>query len=292
MAVLTKGRGGAFLRALAFFLAGMLLLSGCRQQASPSSEATLVGGSLKRSAVSSTELQFTTPSPEDVFVTLTTDKGSIRLVLYPQYAPLAVENFCTLATQGYYDGTTFHRIVKDFVAQGGDASGTGLSGQSAWGTPFATERSEFLHHYSGALCMAAADGQPDTHLSQFYIVATPQDALDEAALAKVAAAGARDAVVDAYRQAGGAPYLDNTDTVFGQVVDGMDVVDRIAAAAVEEDGTTPKSPVVVQSVTVENYTTLAEKGRPAYTPPQPVQQPTEIAGGEEVLPGEQTEGEE
>ena len=260
-----------------------LLLAGCgRQDAASTSQPSLVGGSTKRGAVYSQQLQFAPPAATDVFVTVKTDKGDVRFVLYPQYAPLAVENFCTLASQGYYDGTAFHRVVADFLVQGGDATGTGRTGSSAWGVPFGVERSAFLHHYSGALCMAAGQGEGNTNLSQFYIVATPQNALDEAALAALLAAGVRQEVVEAYGQAGGAPYLDNTDTVFGQVVEGMDIVDRIASAAVGEDGTTPAVPAVVEGVIVENYTPLYSKGRPAYTPPvlQPV--PTEIA--EDELP--------
>ncbi len=263
--------------ALALLLAA-LALGGCAgpQASGSSSQPVLVGGSTKRGSVASAEAQFTPPAAGAVTVTLETGKGAVKAVLYPEYAPLAVENFCTLASKGYYDGTAFHRVLAGFVVQGG----AGTAGdESCWGTPFATERSNFLHHYSGALCMAAARGQPDTHVSQFYIVATPQDSLDSPALARLAAGGVRDAVVDAYRQAGGAPYLDNTDTVFGQVVEGMDIIDAMAAAAVEEDGHTPRAPVTVTSVKVENYTPLYIKGRPAYTPPVP-QAPAEDVSSE------------
>lgn len=212
-----------------------------------------MGGSTKRTAVTSSEAQFQLVPDDAVLVVMETSKGTVRFVLYPQYAPLAVTNFCTLAQQGYYNGTLFHRVVAGFVVQGGDPGGTGLGGDSIWGQPFATEYSDFLHHYSGALCMATANGEKDTHLSQFYVVATPQDGLDDAALQKMRDAGIREEVVEAYRQAGGAPYLDYTGTVFGQVLDGMDVIDAIARVGTDENNH-PKSPVTLDRVTVLNFT--------------------------------------
>ncbi|MDL2253643.1 peptidylprolyl isomerase [Ruminococcaceae bacterium OttesenSCG-928-I18] len=203
-----------------------------------------------RPAVQSGEVQFSPPSGPVTDAVLHTTAGDIRVRLYPGYAPMATENFLGLARQGYYDGTPFHRVVQDFVVQGGDASGTGTGGESIWGRPFFSEYSPRLHHYAGAVCMAAADGQADTHLSQFYIVAAPAGNLDEEALAALAAAGVREEVVETYRQAGGLPYLDYTDTVFGQVVEGMDVVDRIAAGETDEEGR-PSEPVTLLSVTVE-----------------------------------------
>ncbi|NLW78124.1 MAG: peptidylprolyl isomerase [Ruminococcaceae bacterium] len=237
--------------------AACLLLGACGAPAasggdSLSEAAPTPGGSTQRAAVASEEIQFRLPAEGDTVARIETSMGIIDVVLYPQLAPLAVENFTTLAGRGYYADTTFHRVVRGFVVQGGDATGTGLGGESIWGSPFATERSDKLHHYAGALCMAAADGEADTHLSQFFIVASAQDSLDETALAQLSAAGLREAVVDAYRQAGGAPYLDNTDTVFGQVYAGMDVVDAIANVSVDDDGR-PKNAVQVVGITAGSY---------------------------------------
>ncbi len=224
--------------------------AGGGESASSQPQPEYVGGSTRREAVTSSEVQYIWPQSDAVFATIETSKGNIRAVLYPEYAPLAVENFCTLAEMGYYGDTEFHRVVRGFVIQGGDADGSG--GHSIWGAPIQTERSDALYHFSGALCLAGADGKADTHLSQFYIVATPQGNLSEEALARLSAVGRRSAVVNTYRDAGGAPWLDYTDTVFGQVVEGMDVVDAIASVGTDE-ADRPSSPVTVNAVRLENW---------------------------------------
>lgn len=242
---------------LAVLLFCCLALAGCTAPPDDS-EPEIVGGSTRREPVVSEELQFVWPADNSVFATLETGRGTIRLVLYPDEAPLAVENFCTLAQQGYYDGTSFHRIVEDFIIQGGDATGTGKGGASIWGRVYHTEISDKLHHYAGAVCAAPVNGERDSHASQFYIVATPQSSVSEASLANLQNSGMRQAVIEAYRQAGGAPYLDYTDTVFGQVIEGMDVVDTIVKMGVEEDTDTPKNPVLVEKVTIQNWPSDAQ----------------------------------
>ncbi len=86
--------------------------------------------------------------------TIHTSKGDINVVLYDTYAPLAVENFIELSESGYYDNVTFHRVIDDFVIQGGDPTGTGMGGESIYGEDFDNEVSPYLKHFSGALCMA------------------------------------------------------------------------------------------------------------------------------------------
>ncbi len=206
--------------------------------------------SYDRPAVESTVLQFSPLAEDAVTVTFQTSEGDITAVLYPELAPMACENFLELAETGYYNDTLFHRIKENFVIQGGDASGTGLGGDSIWNHPFFSEITPSLQHYSGALCMAPADVGADSLLSQFYIVASPAENLSEEALAELTAAGYSESVVDAYRQAGGLPYLDYTDTVFGQVVSGMDVVDRIAQASTNENDE-PKEDIVLMQVLVK-----------------------------------------
>lgn len=203
--------------------------------------------------IDSAEVQFEAPAEGDPVAVFSTSLGEISVVLYPKYAPMAVENFVALAQQGYYDGIVFHRVEKDFIIQSGDATGTGGSGASIWSNnAYPDELSDKLHHYSGALATAHASDGSVGNLSQFYFVATPAGSIDRAAAKTLTDAGLRQEVVDAYRAAGGAPYLDGLDTVFGQVYAGMDVVDAIAA--VETDGTgKPLEDVTLISVTITTY---------------------------------------
>ena len=127
--------------------------------------------------------------------TLHTSHGTIELELYSDDAPKTVENFETLAGKGFYDGVIFHRVIPDFMIQGGDPTGTGSGGP---GYTFEDESNEHKVE-RGALAMANAG--PNTNGSQFFIVT-----------------------------ADAAPWLDGKHTVFGRVTDGMDVVDQIEAA--------------------------------------------------------------
>ena len=126
-------------------------------------------------------------------ITMETNRGTIELELYPEYAPKTVNNFVFLTEQGYYDGITFHRVIPDFVIQGGDPTGSGRGGP---GYRFEDELiGNPLRHETGALSMANAG--PNTNGSQFFITHSPQ------------------------------PHLDGKHTVFGKVVKGHDVVDAI-----------------------------------------------------------------
>lgn len=97
-----------------------------------------------------------------------TDMGSITIRLFPQFAPKAVENFTTHAKNGYYDGLTFHRVIEDFMIQGGDPAGNGTGGESIWKAPFEDEFTDVLHNFRGALSMANSGA--NTNGSQFFIV--------------------------------------------------------------------------------------------------------------------------
>ena len=112
-----------------------------------------------------------------------TSMGNITVALFPQEAPKAVENFLTHAREGYYDGLTFHRVINDFMIQGGDPNGNGTGGESIWGQPFEDEFSDGLHHFPGALSMA--NSGVNTNGSQFFIVqnATPIAAADTLSVA-------------------------------------------------------------------------------------------------------------
>ncbi len=125
--------------------------------------------------------------------TIETNKGTIEVELYPEHAPKTVNNFVFLSREGFYDGVTFHRVIPDFVIQGGDPTGTGRGGP---GYKFEDEtRGNPLVHERGSLSMANAG--PNTNGSQFFIAHSPQ------------------------------PHLDSKHTVFGKVVNGLDVVDSI-----------------------------------------------------------------
>ena len=173
--------------------------------------------------------QLEAPQAGDKMAKLSTTKGDIVLRLFPEAAPKTVENFTTLIDRGYYDGIIFHRVIPDFMIQGGDPTGTGRGGESIWGERFEDEFHKDYHNIVGALSMANAG--PNTNGSQFFIVHGPTVADD--IIEQMEAAGerlgySRD-VIDGYKEKGGAFWLDGKHTVFGQVIEGMDVVDAIAA---------------------------------------------------------------
>ena len=158
------------LAAAALLAAG--LLTGCGGGAA--------GSSIKRPQVESEELQFQAPAEGDPIAIFNTSAGEVRAVLYPDVAPMAVENFTRLAQEGYYNGTSFHRIVSGFVVQGGDASGSGTTGSTIWNNnPYPKEISDQLHHYSGALCAAFSPDESVSGLSQFYFVQSLPEKLDD-----------------------------------------------------------------------------------------------------------------
>jgi peptidyl-prolyl cis-trans isomerase B (cyclophilin B) len=143
---------------------------------------------------------------------LHTNHGDITVELFDADAPKTVENFTKLAGDKFYDGVIFHRVIKDFMIQGGDPTGTGRGGP---GYTFDDEQND-KKIVRGALAMANAG--PNTNGSQFFIVTT-----------------------DA------APWLDGKHTVFGQVVDGMDVVDKIEGGDTDQNDR-PKQDAVIESV--------------------------------------------
>ncbi len=132
--------------------------------------------------------------PEKVYTAvIETDKGDIELELYPKHAPKTVNNFVFLAGEGFYDGVTFHRVISNFMIQGGDPTGIGSGGP---GYKFEDEtRGNPLVHETGVISMANAG--PNTNGSQFFITHSPQ------------------------------PHLNGNHTVFGKVVKGQDVVNAI-----------------------------------------------------------------
>jgi cyclophilin family peptidyl-prolyl cis-trans isomerase len=143
---------------------------------------------------------------------LHTSEGDVTIELFPEDAPRTVENFTTLARDGFYDGLVFHRVIPDFMIQGGDPRGDGTGG------PGYEFEDEFNDHRVERGALAMANAGPNTNGSQFFVVT-----------------------------ADACPWLDGKHTVFGNVVSGQDVVDRIST--VERDARDrPIEPVVLQSV--------------------------------------------
>ncbi|MCF7523455.1 peptidylprolyl isomerase [Levilactobacillus brevis] len=178
-------------------------------------------------------------------VTIETSMGTIQLRLFPEQAPKTVENFVTHAQAGYYDGLTFHRVIPNFMIQGGDPTGTGMGGESIWGQPFEDEFSQELYNLRGAVSMANAG--PNTNGSQFFIVQDKD--MTEQMQGQMKDAGFPDEIVDAYKN-GGTPWLDFRHTVFGQVISGMDVVDAIAQVKTDASDQ-PATPVTMDKVTIQ-----------------------------------------
>ena len=220
-----------------------------------------------RETVTSTERQFTTPAVGDTIAVFDTSLGEVRAVLYPDTAPMAVYNFVGLARSGYYDNTSIWRSEYGFAVQGGDATGTGTGGSTIWSNnPYPLEASADLKHYAGALCAAfAAGGDVQGGNSQFYFVtALPDSASSEEQQAELAQNGYTDSQVAAYAAAGGLPYLDNTDTVFGQVYQGMDIVDAMACVDTvkDEDGNDTYRPTEEAAITIYHVTITTYAAEP------------------------------
>lgn len=150
-------------------------------------------------------------------VVMETGMGNIELELFSKEAPKTVENFVGLAKKGYYNGIIFHRVIDNFMIQGGDPTGTGRGGESLWGKKFEDEFSPKLKH-EGAGILSMANAGPNTNGSQFFITLVPT------------------------------PNLDGKHTVFGKVVAGIDVVKAIGKVAVDRAGNKPLKDVVMKKV--------------------------------------------
>ncbi len=156
--------------------------------------------------------------------TIHTNLGDLTVKLFDDVAPKTVKNFVELAEKGYYNGVIFHRIIRDFMIQGGDPTGTGMGGESIYGEKFEDEFSENVFNIRGALSMANAG--PNTNGSQFFIVQNENLPYDKSALVK---GGWPEEIAEIYT-AGGTPHLDGRHTVFGQLAnaESFETLDRIA----------------------------------------------------------------
>ncbi len=179
---------------------------------------------------------------------ITTNMGTMEFVLFPEIAPKAVENFTTHSKNGYYNGLIFHRIIKDFMIQGGDPTGTGCGGESVFGKNFEDEFSLDARNYYGALSMANAG--PNTNGSQFFIVqakSVPENLL--AQMEQLKENGFPQEVIDNYKEVGGTPWLDFHHTVFGQLISRADVLETLAAVQCGANDK-PVNDVVIEKVEI------------------------------------------
>lgn len=194
------------------------------------------------------------------------DYGTIKVHFFKDAAPKAVENFISLAEKGYYDGLTFHRVINDFMIQGGDPNGNGTGGASIWDEDFEDEINEYLIPLRGSLCMANAGGG-NTNGSQFFIVQSNKidtedeqqikDQLDYYISMYKSSTGLtldsyNESVIKNYLEVGGCLYLSGGYTVFGQVYEGLDVVDAIAAAKTDSNDK-PLNDVIIESIDITTY---------------------------------------
>lgn len=222
--------------------------------------------------------QLDKPQKGEEIAVLTTSMGEIRLRLFPDAAPKAVENFKGLIQKGYYNGLTFHRVIKDFMIQGGDPNGDGTGGESLWNKAFPDEFNKNLLNIRGAVSMA--NSGKDTNGSQFFINQAGSSVFPgwedyEQAYAAYKQAPKQyekmqgfncldmsqvtEAYKKLYEENGGNPNLDGAysvvetgHTVFAQVFEGMDTVDKIAAVDVNEKDK-PVTPVTVEKAEIKTY---------------------------------------
>lgn len=145
---------------------------------------------------------------KDTVVVLETNVGNIELKLYPEVAPLAVENFTTHVKNGYYNGLIFHRVIKGFMIQGGDPTGTGTGGESIWKKPFKDEFGKNVV-FDKPYLLAMANSGPTTNGSQFFITLAPTE------------------------------WLNGKHTIFGEVVKGQDVAQKIENVSVSAGNSKP-----------------------------------------------------
>ncbi len=257
-----------------------LLLTACASNTSTSSTSSTSSSSTLATTTDTTasskyakDLAYAINNPSAVFpqlsseiadneaaVKIKTNQGDISIKLFPEQAPMTVENFLTHAKNGYYNGTIFHRVINDFMIQGGDPLGNGTGGESIWagqgtskdaGYGFKDEISAFLYNIRGSLSMANAGA--GTNGSQFFINQNTTDMSGQ--LSKSSYPGK---IIEAYKN-GGNPNLDGKHTVFGQVIEGMDIVDKIASVETDSQDK-PTTDITIESIEIiKDYTFAAEE---------------------------------
>lgn len=192
----------------------MVLIVGCKKSESQQQQPT------NKPEIMKVETTKYVPDTDSLYVAVVkTNLGTFELLMFHDKAPVTVENFVGLARKGYYNNVTFHRIIKGFVIQGGDPTGTGMGGDSFFGKEFKDEFHPDLRH-DGFGILSMANRGPATNTSQFFITL------------------------------GATPHLDNRHSVFGRVYAGVDVVEKIGSVKTGQMDK-PVEPVVMENVTIE-----------------------------------------
>lgn len=192
------------------------------------------------------------PEEGDTIATISVEGyGDITVRFFEEIAPYGVKNFITHAKEGYYEGVSFHRVIKDFMIQGGDPEGTGMGGDSIWKTPFYNEISEQAYVIRGSLCYANSGVDPSNG-SQFFITQMAKVTEEDFKTYESQGYTFTEEQKKIYMEHGGCPWLQGGYTVFGQVIEGMDVVDKIAEVDVDESDK-PTENVTISKVTVSEY---------------------------------------
>ncbi len=195
---------------------------------------------------------FTAPEKGDTIIIMNVrDYGEVRFRLFPEYAEKGVENFVELAKKGYYDGLTFHRVISDFMIQGGDPNGNGTGGESIWGGKFEGGTDPHLIHATGALAYANS-GSTAANGSQFYVVTGRIFSNDDITYLRNNGFNITPQQEEIYKTVGGYPTLDGNYTVFGQVYSGLDVIFKIQNVATGANDK-PQKDVIIDSVKVGEY---------------------------------------
>lgn len=205
--------------------------------------------------------QLEMPKSGEEIAIMSTSMGDIKMRFFEDAAPKAVENFKQHSKEGYYNGLKFHRVINNFMIQGGDPKGNGSGGESIWGTPFKDEFSDKLFNIRGSVAMA--NSGKDTNGSQFFInQAKPNnfdwDRIKKNSSLSIDFSKVTDEIMKLYSENGGNIHLDGAlsksqkgHTVFAQVFEGLDVVDKIAAVKVKND--VPVQDVIINKVEIINF---------------------------------------
>ena len=231
---------------LAAALVSLTVMAGCGATGAGSEQDV-------KDAVATGAFQLQLPVKGDPIAIMKTSLGNMYIRLLPSEAPKAVENFVTHAKNGYYDGLIIHRVIKDFMIQGGDPKGDGTGGESIWGAPFEDEFTARAFNFRGALSMANAGA--NTNGSQFFIVQADEKKVTDEDVAQLKAGGWPEEAVKGYDAVGGYFSLDQKHTVFGQVYRGLDVLDKIAGVKTVNPGKNdkPVDDVKIISITITTF---------------------------------------